>query len=82
MAVIKYEHLRPNLAAVESSALRGCFALALLVAALCRELAALPVLLLLVNIYLLQLVERFSHFGREDGADMDLCDLHRWVFFE
>lgn len=76
MAVIKYEHLRPNLTAVESFALRGCFALALLVTALCRELAAPPVLLLLVNIILLQLAERFAHLGRKDGADMDLCGLH------
>lgn len=75
MDVIKYEHLGPNHAAVESSALRGCFALALLVAALCRELAAPPELQLLVNI-LLQLVERFAHLGKEDGTYMDLCGLH------
>lgn len=61
MDVIKYEHLGPNHAAVESSALQGCFALAVLVAALCRELAAPSALQLLVNIFLLQLVERFTH---------------------
>ena len=76
MVVIKYEHLGPNHGAVESTALRGCFALALLVAALRRELAAPPVLQLLVNIFLLQLVERFAHLGKEDGAYMDLCGLH------
>lgn len=70
MDVIKYEHLGPNHAAVESSALRGCFAPALPVAVLCRELAAPSVL------FLLQIVERFTHLGRADGAYMDLCGLH------
>lgn len=73
MDAIKYEHLGPNHAAVESSALRGCFALALLVAVLCRAGSTISAL---VNIFLLQTVERFTHLGRADGAYTDLCGLH------